>query len=42
MKTNSVLAAALLGASAADAAVHSMKLKKIPLSEQLVSYFEAL
>ncbi|TID22386.1 vacuolar protease A [Venturia nashicola] len=35
MKTNSVIAAALLGASAADAAVHSMKLKKVPLSEQL-------
>jgi hypothetical protein len=36
MKTNSMLAAALLGATATEAAVHSMKLKKIPLSEQLV------
>jgi len=34
MKTTSVLAAALLGGTA-SAAVHSMKLKKIPLSEQL-------
>jgi hypothetical protein len=42
MKTNSVLAAALLGATASEAAVHSMKLKKIPLSEQLVSQIEAL
>jgi hypothetical protein len=36
MKTNSVLAAALLGATVTEAAVHSMKLKKIPLDEQLV------
>jgi len=37
MKTNSVLAAALLGATVTEAAVHSMKLKKIPLDEQLAT-----
>lgn len=40
MKGALLTAAALLGA--AEAGVHKMKLQKIPLSEQLVSYSSGL
>ena len=40
MKTSIFLAAAALAASS-EAGVHKMKLKKIPLSDQLVSHHRA-